>query len=543
MINPKARPCDEAAIRATQCTGTCLEHQKRWVLAVTILSSTMAYVDESVVNVALPAIERDLGTSVVIIQWLVNAYTLSLTALLLVGGAAGDRYGRRRIFVIGTGVFAAASIGCGLSTGVTQLILARAIQGAGAALLIPCSLAIIGASFNEAERGKAIGTWAGFSAISAAIGPLLGGIIVDHASWRWIFLINPFVALPTIWIALRDVPESRDPEAGSGLDWRGAALALGGLGSLVFGLMAAPERGARDALVIITILAGVLLLIAFVWEESHSRTPMMPLGLFRSRIFSGVNLLTLLLYAALGGAFFFLPYLLIQVHGYSATLAGAVFLPFTLVMAALSRWAGGLLDRFGARAPLIIGPAIAALGFVLLALPGAGGPYWATFLLPMIVLGLGMAVTVAPLTTAIINAVAARQTGVAAGINNAVASLANLLAVAIIGAVALAAYNRALDHRLSDGALPSEVTRAITEARGNFAADVRAQGEDRRLAEAIVRDSLADSIRVVLLLAAALALAGAMCAATTLPPEPVGASRSRGLSGGARRKPEALPGR
>jgi EmrB/QacA subfamily drug resistance transporter len=525
VINPKARPCDEAAIRAAACTGTCLEHQKRWVLVVTILSSTMAYVDESVVNVALPAIERDLGTSVMIIQWLVNAYTLSLTALLLVGGAAGDQYGRRRVFVIGTGVFAAASIGCGLSTGVAQLILARAIQGSGAALLIPCSLAIIGASFGEAERGKAIGTWAGFSAISAAIGPLLGGIIVDHASWRWIFLINPFIALPTIWIALRHVPESRDPEAGAGLDWPGAALALGGLGSLVFGLMAAPERGARDALVIVTLLVGVLLLVAFLWQERSSRAPMMPLRLFRSRTFSGVNLLTLLLYAALGGAFFFLPYLLIQVHGYSATLAGAVFLPFTLVMAALSRWAGGLLDRFGARAPLIIGPVIAALGFVLLAVPGTGGPYWATFLLPMVVLGLGMAVTVAPLTTAVINAVAARQTGVAAGINNAVASLANLLAVAIIGAIALGAYNAALDRRLSAGAWSSEVTRAIADAHGNFAADVRVQGDDRRLAEAIVRDSLAYSIRLVMLLAAALALAGAACAAMTLPPEPVEASR------------------
>jgi MFS family permease len=277
--------------------------------------------------------------------------------------------------------------------------------------------------------------------------------------------------------------------------------------------------------VIVTLLVGVLLLVAFLWQERSSRAPMMPLGLFRSRTFSGVNLLTLLLYAALGGAFFFLPYLLIQVHGYSATLAGAVFLPFTLVMAALSRWAGGLLDRFGARAPLIIGPVIAALGFVLLAVPGTGGPYWATFLLPMVVLGLGMAITVAPLTTAVINAVAARQTGVAAGINNAVASLANLLAVAIIGAVALGAYNAALDRRLSAGAWPSEVTRTIADAHGNFAADVRAQGDNRRLAEAIVRDSLAYSIRLVMLLAAALALAGAACAAMTLPPEPVEASR------------------
>jgi EmrB/QacA subfamily drug resistance transporter len=522
VINPRARPCDEGAIRSVRSTSTCLEHQKRWVLVVTILASTMAYVDESVVNVALPAIETDLGTSVVVIQWLVNAYTLSLAALLLIGGAAGDRFGRRLIFVVGTGIFAAASLWCGLSSSVAQLITARAIQGAGAALLIPCSLAIIGASFSEAERGKAIGTWAGFSAISAAIGPLLGGFIVDHFSWRWIFLINPFIALPTIWIALRHVPESRDPEAGSGLDWRGALLALAGLGSLVFGLMASPERGIHDGLVIATLLVGTLLLIAFVCAESRSRAPMMPLGLFRSRTFSGINLLTLLLYAALGGAFFFLPYLLIQVHGYSATLAGAVFVPFTIIMAALSRWAGGLLDRFGARLPLIIGPGIAAAGFLLLALPGSGGSYGVTFLLPMIVLGLGLAVTVAPLTTAVINAVPTRQAGTAAGINNAVAALANLLAVAILGATALGTYNRALDHRLAAETLPSAVTQAIAAGRGKFVTDTGTtiQGEDRNLAEAIVKNALADSIRLVMLLAAALALAGAGCAAATIPPEP-----------------------
>jgi EmrB/QacA subfamily drug resistance transporter len=526
----KPRPCDQLAIRATECGGTCGEQQKRWVLAVTVLASTMAYVDESVVNVALPAIETDLAASVVVIQWLVNAYTLSLTALVLVGGAAGDRLGRRIVFVVGIGIFAAASIWCGLSTSVAQLILARAIQGAGAALLIPCSLAIIGASFSEAERGKAIGTWAGFSAISAAIGPLLGGFILDHASWRWIFLINPFIALPTIAIALHHVPESRDPQAQSGLDWVGALLALGGLGSLVFGLMALPERGLRDGLVIAALLVGVLLLALFFRQESRTRSPMMPLGLFRSRSFSGINALTLLLYAALGGAFFFLPYLLIQVHGYSATLAGAVFLPFTLVMAALSRWAGGLLDRFGARAPLIVGPTIAALGFVLLALPGASGAYWATFLLPMIVLGFGMAITVAPLTTAIINAVATRQAGIAAGINNAVASLANLLAVAIIGAVALGAYNRALDHRLATGGLPTEVAQAVADARGTFVTDVTAPGANRELAADVVKDSLAQSIRLALLLAAALALAAAACAAVTIPPQPAVARRDPGAA-------------
>ena len=250
MPNPKARPCDEAAIRATGAVAGCPQQSKRWILAVTILASTISYIDESVVNVALPTIEAELKTSAAVVQWLVNAYMLSLTALVLTGGAAGDQFGRRRIFVVGTALFAAASLWCGLSGDIAQLIAARTLQGAGAALLIPCSLAIIGATFDESERGAAIGTWASFSALSAAIGPVLGGWIVDHASWRWIFLINPFIALPAILIALRHVPESRDENAARGLDWRGALLAFAGLGALVYGLIAAPDRGWSDTRVI-----------------------------------------------------------------------------------------------------------------------------------------------------------------------------------------------------------------------------------------------------------------------------------------------------
>jgi EmrB/QacA subfamily drug resistance transporter len=518
MPNPKARPCDEAAIRSTTASG-CTETAKPWVLAVTILASTISYIDESVVNVALPTIEADLNASAAVTQWLVNAYMLSLTALVLIGGAAGDQLGRRKIFVTGTALFAAASLWCGLAGDIAQLILARVVQGAGAALLIPCSLAIIGATFDETERGKAIGTWAAFSAISAAFGPVLGGWIVDHVSWRWIFLINPFIALPAIAIALRHVPESRDPQAVRGLDWRGALLALTGLGSLVYGLIEAPTRGFADAGVIASLGAGALLLAAFVWVERHSDAPMMPLALFRARTFAGINLLTLLLYAGLGGAFFFLPFLLIQVHGFSATLAGAAFLPFTAIMAGLSRWAGGLIDRFGARLPLIVGPALAAGGFALLALTPADGGYFS--LMPaMIVLGIGMVVTVSPLTTTVINAVPERQAGVASGINNAVAALASLLAIAILGAVALSAYNRALDRQLAAPSLSAEVRRAVSQARGKFAAEITLQGDDKKVAQEIVRGSLAHSIGLVLWLAAALALLAALCAALTIGPQP-----------------------
>jgi EmrB/QacA subfamily drug resistance transporter len=518
LINPKSAPCDEATIRSIAATGVCLASEKTWVLVATILASTIAYIDESVVNIALPDIERELAASVIVIQWLVNAYTLCLSAFLLIGGAAADRFGRRRIFIAGVGIFAAASLWCGLSPNVAQLILARAVQGFGAALLIPCSLALIGASFDEEERGKAIGTWAGFSAVAAAIGPLLGGWVVDHFSWRWIFLINPVLALPTIWIVFGKVPESVNPQAPGTLDWQGAVLALFGLGGVCFGLMAAPDFGLTDARIAASLAGGVLLLAAFLWTERRSLAPMLPLELFRSRTFSAVNLLTLLLYAALAGAFFFLPFALIQVHRYSAALAGATFLPFTIIMALLSRWSGGLLDRFGARLPLVLGPCIVALGFGLLALAVGGEAYW-SFLVALAVLGLGMAISVAPLTTTVINAVPPQQIGVASGINNAVASLASLLAVATFGAVALGIYDRALDRQLAAAPASVEVTQAITAVRGKFAAGPGAPAgasADRLRAQAIIRSSLAGSIEDIMMLAAVLAL-GAAASGTFLP--------------------------
>jgi EmrB/QacA subfamily drug resistance transporter len=524
MINPRPQPCDEGVIRAARPAYDCTTIQKRWILAAAILGSSMAFIDGSVVNVALPVIERDLSTTVAFMQWVINSYTLTLAALILPGGVGGDRFGRRRVFVIGLAVFALASLWCGIAPDVGQLIAARAAQGVGAALLIPASLAIIGASFAESERGAAIGTWAGVSAIAGAVGPILGGIVVDHASWRWIFLINPLIALPAVWIALRHLPESRDANVPGALDWRGVLLVLAGLGSLAFGLIRAPEsaRGFADPVVLAALAAGLALLAAFVAEEWRSRAPVMPLALFRSRVFSGVNLLTLLLYAALGGAFFLLPFALIQVHGYTATQAGAVFLPFTVLLGALSRWSGGLLDRFGARLPLTAGPAIVAVGYALLALP-ASGAYWTTYFVPIAVLGLGMAVSVAPLTTAVINAVPAQQSGVASGINNAVARVAALLAVAVFGAMALAGYNRALDAHLASPALSAEARQAIAGARGRFSAAealARVRGEDRRAAETVVKTALGESVRTSMWLAAALSLAGALCAAFTIGPPP-----------------------
>jgi len=526
VIDPRTAPCDEGVIRSTSIAANYATRQKRWVLVATILASTIANIDRSVVNVALPALEKDLAASVEVTQWLVNAYTLCLSALLLVGGTAADRYGRRKIFISGLAVFAAASLWCGFSPGVAQLIAARAAQGLGAALLIPCSLALIGASFAESERGKAIGTWAAFSAIASAIGPVLGGWIVDYFTWRWIFLINPPLALLVIWIAFAHVPESVDPQARGLLDWRGAILALLGLGGVCFGLMAAPDFGWRDVKVIVALAGGVLLLAAFIGVERYSAAPMLPLSLFRSRAFSAVNLLTLLLYAALGATLFFLPFAIIQVQGYSAELAGAVFLPLTIVMALLSRWSGGLLDRFGARLPLVVGPTIAAIGFALLAW-SVGESYWA-FLGSTTVLGLGMAISVAPLTTVVLNAVPAHETGIASAINNADASLANLLAVAIFGMLALGFYDRAIDRHLQGTTISAETRLTVETARGQFivpqAAPATAAGAEQVAAQAMIKASLGDSIQKVMMLAALLALAaaasGALLPRTVRPQEP-----------------------
>ena len=520
MINPRPRPCDEVAIRSTRGFTDCSAHQRQWVLVATILASAIANIDGSVVNVALPAIAKDLATSVAIIQWVVNAYTLSLAALVLAGGAAGDHFGRRRVFMIGIAVFAIASFGCALSYGVNQLILARAVQGVGAALFIPCSLAIIGASFPEVERGRAIGTWAGFSAIAAAIGPLLGGWIVDRFNWQAIFLINPFLAAAVVWIAWQHVPESYDSEASSGIDWLGALLALAGLACIAFGLIALSDTGLQNVSVVGSLAAGAIILALFVFHEGASRTPMMPLRLFRSLSFSGINAMTFLLYGALSGAFFLLPFELIQVHAYSATLTGAVFLPFTIIMGVFSRWSGGLLDRVGARLPLIVGPIVTAGGFALLAISSPTTSSGIDFLVAIAVVGFGMAVTVAPLTTTVINAVPGHETGVASGVNDAVASVASLLAVAIFGAVVLGGLNRALDHQLRRPNLSAEFKQSLEAGRGKFVIEqsripALSQGSS---AQATIRESLAEGIKLGMLLAAGLALISAACAALTIRP-------------------------
>ncbi len=413
--------------------------RKRLILAATVLGSAMGFIDGSVVNVALPAIQRDLHAGAGAIQWVINAYLLTLGALVLIGGAAGDRLGRKAVFLAGLALFTLASIGCGLAPNSTLLILARAVQGAGAALLTPSSLAILGSSFPDSERSKAMGAWAGFGALTTAFGPVLGGWLVDAVSWRAIFFLNVPLALGAATLALTAIPESKDERA-LPLDWSGAAIVAAGLASLTWGLTAAPDRGFGDRIILAALAAGVLLLVGFLAWEARSKHPMMPLELFRSRPFSGTNLLTLLLYFALSGAMVFLPYDLIRVQGFSATRAGASLLPFALIMGVFSGVAGRLADRIGPRWPLTVGPMVAGAGIALLALPGPGAGYWTGYLPGVVVMAIGMTAVVGPLTAAVMGSVESRHAGLASGVNNATARIASLLAVAILGVVLFEAF-------------------------------------------------------------------------------------------------------
>jgi EmrB/QacA subfamily drug resistance transporter len=489
----------------------CPARSRPWVLAATILGSSAAFIDGSVVSVALPAMQADLAAPVSEAQWIVNAYMLLLGALILIGGAAGDHFGRRLIFVIGVLVFTAASVACGFAPNAAALILARAVQGAGAALLVPTSLAIISAAFPEAERGRAIGTWAGASALTTALGPVLGGWLADAWSWRAIFFINVPIAALALAITVWHMPESHDRNAGPHLDWTGALLAVLGLGSLTYGLTLVSDVQLSDAKVIAALLV--------VWFEGRTRTPMMPLQLFRSADFSGANAITLLLYFALAGAFFFLPFNLIRVQGYPAALAGAAFLPLSLIMGGLSRWSGGLIERHGARRLLMIGPAIAAVGFALFAVPGIGGSYWTTFFPPMTLLGFGMAIAVAPLTTTVMRGAQESYAGVASGVNNATARVAGLLAVALLGSIAVGVFARSLNERMDRLQVTAEVRSAVQAEAPKLAeaaAPKNVAPAERQALERALRESFVYSFRVVSLIAAALAALSAVVAWLTI---------------------------
>ena len=458
--------------------------KERWILAATILGSAMAFIDGTVINVALPVLQKALGADVSQAQWIVDAYLLVLSSLMLAGGALGDRIGRVTVFAAGVALFGAASAWCGFANSAPMLIAARAAQGVGAALLTPGSLAIITAAFPPERRGKAIGTWSAMTSLAIIAGPLLGGWLVQAVSWRAVFYINLPIAAVTLLIVWFKVPRLKPTVTGP-IDWGGTALITLALGAATYALIESQLAAGAVALVAF---------IGFILIERRVHDPIVPLSLFRSRTFTGANILTLLLYGALSAATFLLPFNLIQVQHYSPAMAGAAFLPFVATMSLLSRWSGALADRIGPRLLLIVGPIVAGGGFALMTRPGIGGSYWTTFFPGILTLGIGMSITVAPLTTTVMTSIEdERYAGAASGINNTIARAAGLLAIAFFGALAVAVFARDLAGRVS----PQEAAK--------LAAAKPPPGVSKR----VIDDAFVHAFRINMLAAAGLAVASA----------------------------------
>lgn len=486
-----------------------------WVLTATILGASMAYIDGTAVNVALPVLQKQLDATISDMQWVIEAYTLFLASLILVGGALGDRFGRRLIYAIGIALFAVSSVLCGISENVTELIYFRALQGIGGALMIPGSLAIISVFFDESERGKAIGTWGAFSAITTALGPVLGGWLIEEVSWRWIFFINVPIAIVVLGVLFLRVPESKGELAKCKIDYWGAVLATVGLGGVVYGFIESAALGFANPIVFGSILIGVACLVGFVLVENKVEAPMMPLRLFKSKTFSGANIVTFLMYAPLGGALFFLPFAMIQIFDYSPTGAGASFMPIILLLFLFSRWAGGLVDKYGAKLPLVFGSIIQAAGYILFAIFGGGGNYFYTFFPGMFVLGLGLALSVAPLTTAVMNAVDKSFSGTASGINNAVSRVSGLISIAILGIVMLFLFSSAMDSGMQTRAIPENIQTVFKDEYINLADAAMPVGIAPDLEQNLinlVEISYVSSFNILMYIAAALTVLSALVA-------------------------------
>ncbi|MFL6651906.1 MAG: MFS transporter, partial [Sulfurifustaceae bacterium] len=481
----------------------CPQRDKPWVLVTAILGSSLAFIEGSVINLALPALQSDLGATSTGVQWVANAYMLMLVAFMLIGGSLGDRYGLRRIFMLGTGIFGAGALGCALAPTLVWLTVARLIQGFGGALLVPASLALIGSHFDEHERGRAIGTWAGASALTTAIGPVLGGWLVDQWGWPAVFLVIPPFAALTLLVAGWRVPRS-PAQPGARLDYFGALLLATALGLLVYALVGETSPPVRPALFGLALAAGA----AFLWREHRFDAPMLPLGLFRSHAFAGANAMTLLLYAALIGVLYFLPFNLIQVQGYSATQAGAAFLPFTLIMGFGSTFAGNLIRKINPRLILTVGPAVAALGFLALAIPGTDASFMTGFLPGIVIIGVGMTLSVAPLTTVVMSAVPEAHAGTASGVNNTAARLAGVLAVAVLTAIAIGWFADRLTDRLRAAGVPAATIEQLRRDASELAELEPPANAPARVAatvKAAVGDTYVSTFRLLVILSAAFA--------------------------------------
>lgn len=492
---------------------------ERWVLFSTILGSSMAFIDASALNVALPALQNDLQANGVQLLWIVNAYLLMLAALILVGGSLGDKLGRKKVFMIGISLFMLASLACGFAPTTEFLIGARVVQGIGGAMMIPGSLAIITACFGPGRRGRAIGTWSAATTMVTVAGPVLGGFLADAGLWRGVFLLNLPLGIATLVVLYFKVPESRNEEIAGKIDYPGAVLATLGLVGLTYGFISLHDLGFGDPRIYGMLLGGIFALVACVIVEARSDHPMMPLHLFKSRTFSGTNLLTLFLYGALSVGTLFLSLNLVQAQGYSQSIAGLADMPFALLLTGLSRPAGRLADRYGPRLPLIVGPLLSGLGFLLMAFVGlTDGPsnYWTTFLPGIMVLGVGMGFTVAPLTTAVMGAVETHYAGTASGINNGVSRTAGVLAVAIVGSVALYTFTGALTAHTVDINLSNQARVVLQSTAGQLGQALLSTEvalENVAAVKTAIKLAFVDTFRVVMIICAGLACLSAIMAA------------------------------
>lgn len=507
-------PCDVDRVTVAPVVKPCPERDKPWVLASAILGSALAFMEGSIVNLAMPAMQHSLQVSSTQLQWVINVYLLMLGSGMLIGGSLGDRFGLRRAFAIGTAIFGCGALGCAFAQSLPMLVFARLVQGAGGALLVPGSLALIGAHFEEHERGRAIGTWAGASALTTAIGPVIGGALVDHWGWPSVFfLVTPFAGL-TIALTLWRVPVSR-PSTNKVLDSVGAILLGLSLASLIYALVA---QGAAvrwtSALLAVVGAAG------FIWRQRTFASPVVPFRLFASRAFTGANLMTLALYFALNGVMYFLPFNLIQVKGYSATIAGAVFLPMTLILGFGSTFAGDAIGKLNPRRVLTIGSSIAALGMLALALPGARSESFVGFLPGIVLMGIGITLCVAPLTTIVMSSAEAHETGVASGINNTAARLAGVLAIASLTTFAIPVFRYALESDLAAHGVPAQTIEELSMRASQLAELQPASGapeESARMIYGAVARSYVYTFRVVVSVCALLALMSSVIAASSLP--------------------------
>lgn len=492
--------------------------QGRWVLLATILASSMAFIDTNVLFVALPAIQAELKGSGSELLWISNAYALLLAALILVGGSLGDVLGRKRILMVGIALFAGASLACGLAPSIHFLIAARVVQGIGAALMIPGSLATLAASFDDNQRGQAIGKWSAFSAMTTILGPILGGELAHRGLWRVVFFINLPLALISLVVLYWKVVERQQWKAPAGLDYRGALLGTVGLGSIVYAFTEAPGRGLSHPVILFSLIGGLIFLFLFALVEMRVPKPMIPLHIFRSSIFSGTNVMTLFLYAALYGALLFAPLNLVQIQGYNSALAGRAILPFAGLVVVLSKWAGQLMDRYGPRLLLTVGPLIVGLGFALLARPGiTAGPadYWFTFFPAFAAMGVGMGLTIAPLTATVMNSAGPAYVGSASGINNAISRTAGVLSVAILGAIALLSFRSQLINQTSHLNLSAEEQLALQAEAANLGEAKAPAGLPTDVAGAVqqaIQQAFVNTFQLIAWIATGLAWASALLA-------------------------------